>query len=306
MDAIDLAHLKIGLEDKFLDAKNINPNLEATLNGIKEHYDEYSKKCDSISKGLLDEVISSGLSEIHSVSRRIKDANSLLRKVIRKLSKLEELSKSPRSSMVNDLEKYRILNEHNYYKIMTDLIGFRILIRYRQEWSAVDKWIRSKFESNFISNWGNEYDPNPKNNYIVEKPKIYYKYADRDLYEDINKEDFDLCESKEGYNSVHYIINFQGCYVELQVRTILDEAWCECTHDVIYKGNNPSQTLKLLAKSMAEQVKAAEVITQIIYDGMHDLFQKEISTNPSSELDGNIHNRFDSKISKIIEKRLGV
>lgn len=296
--------LTVGIEDEYAKAKELRRNLNDVLEGISKHFNQYKEKCESISKGLLEKIASSGLKECHSISRRIKDADSLLKKVIRKIASTRLLEEGCPSSKKKDIEKYKSLDENNYYKIITDLIGIRILIRYRQEWVFIDEWIRSNFIQNYLTDWEREYDPNPRENYIVEKPKIYYKYADRDLYESIDPEQFDLYESKEGYNSYHYIINYQGCYVELQVRTILDEAWCECTHDIIYKGN-PNKTLKLLAKSMTEQVKAAEVITQIIYESINDVEEKKKATKSDRQLLFEETNRFDEKLNKLIEKRLG-
>lgn len=39
----------------------------------------------------------------------------------------------------------------------------------------------------------------------------------------------------ENYRSVHYIINCQGVYCEVQVRTLSDELWGEIEHDFVYK-----------------------------------------------------------------------
>ncbi|MGF0032219.1 hypothetical protein ACQRBN_04545 [Bariatricus sp. SGI.154] len=42
-------------------------------------------------------------------------------------------------------------------------------------------------------------------------------------------------EPKRNYRSVHYIINCQGVYSEIQVRTLSDELWGEIEHDFVYK-----------------------------------------------------------------------
>lgn len=168
-----------------------------------------------------------------------------------------------------ETEKYRNCDETNYFKIFTDLGGVRILVRYRSEWSKVDSWIRREFKELFVTNWVDDYQPAPMSNFIAEKPKVYYKHSEEDYYGQLDKNKFDLKKSKEEYNSFHYIINYNGVYLELQVRTILDEAWGECTHDILYKGEQPDKELKIMAKCLSEQVKAAETITEIIYEKIH-------------------------------------
>lgn len=311
MDNIEFDKLTIGLEEEFEQAKKVDINLEKNLAEIKKHFGGHSKKCEALSKELLKEVTLGGLKGIHSANRRVKDVNSLLRKIIKKKAELSITPPPNGSTIFNESEKYRNVNGKNYFKVTTDLIGLRILIRYRQEWELIDRWIREKFPENYIKDWETEYEPNPMGSFIAEKPKIYYKYADKDLYENVSREKFDLRESKEGYNSFHYIVNYEGCYVEIQVRTILDEAWCECTHDVIYKGDHPNRALILLAKSMSEQVKAAEVITEIIYEGLHTPSQEDGTIQSSGTIEKNKSNAeqnkiFGSMIDKIIERKLGV
>src|SRR5699024_9747613 len=88
------------------------------------------------------------------------------------------------------------------------------------------------------------------------------------FYEQIGKDIFDFRLSDEGYNSMHYLVNVDGKYIEIQLRTILDEAWGECTHDIVYKGVNNSQLpeLQYLSQCLAQQTIAAETITNLIYE----------------------------------------
>lgn len=302
--------LMIGLEEEYKQARKVDKALKKNLDSISQHFCEYSKKCDALSKELLQDINSGELGGIHSANRRVKNIESILRKIVKKKG---SLPKEPNQAVFNETEKYRGVNSNNYYKIVTDLIGLRILIRYRQEWKAVDKWIRGKFPANYITDWINDYDPNPSRSFIAEKPKIYYKYADKELYEQIDNKSFDLRESKEGYNSIHYIINYQGNYVELQVRTILDEAWSECTHDVVYKGDRKNRLLGLLAKTMSDQIKAAETISGVIYEVINPeqseyIDNEGIDKNDAVDKDDAIDNqtRFASRIDRILEKKLGV
>lgn len=105
--------------------------------------------------------------------------------------------------------------------------------------------------------------------FIAEKPKVYYRNnQDKMFYEQIGRDIFDFRLSDEGYNSMHYLINIDGKYVEIQLRTILDEAWGECTHDIVYKGvsNSLLPELQYLSQCLAQQTMAAETITNLIYE----------------------------------------
>ena len=90
-----------------------------------------------------------------------------------------------------EIEKYRNISEKNYYKIITDIIGIRILIRYRHQWKAVHELIWSKYYDStrpYISDWEGDYVSDPGVKYIVEQPKAYVKQEeDRKNYEDIGK-----------------------------------------------------------------------------------------------------------------------
>ena len=109
---------------------------------IAEHYGEganpYRAGCEETARSLLIRILSDErLKEIHSAKYRVKTAESLIGKCIRKKAELPRL---PGEDW--DVEKYRPLCGDNYYKVITDLVGIRILIRYPQQWRMVHEWIR--------------------------------------------------------------------------------------------------------------------------------------------------------------------
>ena len=256
------------IREQFIQAEIVDSNLWDNLQAIGESYDEYSKNSDAIAQGLLVEILKSDeLKKIHSVRYRIKDKNSLKVKIVKKKSALiNDVSKD------YEVEKYRELNSDNYYKILTDLIGFRILIRYRPQWETVHKWIWSNFyqgDEHYINNHLNDYESHVDKPFIAEKPKVYYRNkTDLSFYEQMGRNFFEFIESDEGYNSIHYIINKDGKYIEIQVRTIFDEAWSECTHDIVYKNKDKSlrRELNSLSKCLSQQTIAAESIVNLLYD----------------------------------------
>lgn len=80
------------------------------------------------------------LKEIHSARYRTKSIESLIIKYIKKKALLPD---KPGNDY--NIEKYRPMNMDNYYKIITDLIGIRILIRYQQQWEVIHNWIWGNF-----------------------------------------------------------------------------------------------------------------------------------------------------------------
>ncbi len=260
------------LTEMFSKAERIDRNLWQTLLKIEGSYQELSKNYDAIAQRFLMEILHDKTikNKIHSARYRIKDYDSLKIKIIKKKACL---SKDVLADYEN--EKYRNLDESNYYKIITDLIGFRIIVRYREQWMDVHKWIFRKFykgDEYFVQNYVNDYQSSVPKPFIAEKPKIYFRNRqEQAFYEQTGRNIYDLIESDEGYNSVHYIVNMDGKYMEIQVRTIFDEAWSECTHDIVYKNKNLrlKYELEYLSKCLAQQTIAAEALVNLMYGKIH-------------------------------------
>lgn len=260
------------LEELYPAAEKIDCNLWEMLQEIGASYKGYSKNYDAIAQSLLIDVLSDKKMKntIHSARYRIKSKESLQSKIVRKKAAL--------SHQVTDdyeREKYRDLNANNYYQIITDLIGFRIIVRYREQWMAVHEWIFDQFykgDEYFIKNCTDDYCSTVAAPFLVERPKIYYRNRqERAFYEQTARDCFELIESDEGYNSIHYIINIDGKYTEIQVRTIFDEAWSECTHDLVYKGKNKQlkNELNYLSRCLAQQTIASEAMVNLMYQKVH-------------------------------------
>lgn len=266
---------KNNLRNDFEKAQKVTSDLWIILSEIKESYEEYSKYLYSNMESLSKELLGvSGVKSVHSIRYRVKDVNSLLVKIVKKLSKLPKIP-----STDYDIEKYRGINKNNYFKLLTDLAGFRILLRYHEQWKDVHEWIKAKYNLGkshpYIKNWIDDYQANAATGtpFIAEKPKIYYRNnTEYYLYWNIGGKEYDYIPSDEGYTSVHYIIWMDGKYVEVQVRTIYDEAWGECTHDVAYKNSNSEmkEELDFLSKTLADQTVAAEKIANLIYAKTHN------------------------------------
>lgn len=303
---------KYCLEQSYARAKELDFDLWNMLQEIRKHYQDYSEYCEAIvQKEVLEILKDSETKGIHSVRFRIKKIDSLLAKIVKKKA---FLSKEVQDDY--NIEKYRDLDAKNYFKIITDINGIRILIRYREQWSQVHNWIWARYyrgDEWYLHNFVTDYKFNEAKPFIAEKPKIYYRNEhDKIFYEQIGRDIFDFVLSNEGYNSIHYLINVDGKYIEIQLRTILDEAWGECTHDIVYKGANDLQMpeLQYLSQCLAQQTIAAESITNLIYEKVNKngmIFggvkksskQKEsLEVHPSKSIGNKVHKRI-----KLLEER---
>lgn len=297
------------LVDKYELALKKDSSIERQLLKIKENYmsnraSSYSKKCESTAQQLLMVILTADeLKDIHSARYRIKTLDSL---VIKYIKKKAALPKEP--GMEYSIEKYRPMNKDNYYKIITDLIGIRILIRYQQQWRKVHDWICNNFsnlEKPYITNWLDDYPAGCTEDFIVEKPKLYLR--DKNELPLYQKEDEDLFEvhvSDEGYSSLHYLLWYDGKYVEVQVRTIYDEAWGECTHDLVYKCKikNRRAELERLSRCLAIQTQAAGMIADFMYEKSQGSVQREMEKPLETQISVDFHSKTYENLERRIRK----
>lgn len=159
---------------------------------------------------------------IHSCRTRIKDAEHLIVKIIRKRQE--------------NYKKYRTLNKENYEKFLTDLIGIRCFILFKADWKKFHEYIEDEIEDNreqYVSDCIRDFDDNESHTYMAELPKVHIREGDsREYYEKILPDD--AIKSKKIYRSVHYIIKYHGVYLEIQVRTLFEEGWGEIDHYMVY------------------------------------------------------------------------
>ncbi|MCT4620950.1 MAG: GTP pyrophosphokinase [Marinisporobacter sp.] len=170
---------------------------------IEEIYEDYVGKIKDL------EVIATNITnllmevdKVHSIRKRVKDPEHLIEKIIRKSIKKPKLK----------------INVNNYSKIITDLIGIRILHLFKEDWVPIHKKIMKTWNLN-------------------EKPQANIRKGDREI---VFKENHcEIKEHKYGYRSVHYLIKHpftkdEEKIVEIQVRTLFEEAWSEIDHQIRY------------------------------------------------------------------------
>ena len=267
------------------------PNISKDFQMIKNKYESprgYKNKCLSTGKEFLDLIFSEErLKEIHSARYRVKTTESLLVKYAKKVEMLPQIPGNE-----PEIEKYRFMNPTNYQRVITDLIGVRILIRYPQQWKIVHDWLWESYHSEtngYISHWIEDYPSGCDEDYIVERPKLYLRNPNEEaFYQKPGDDTFEVRASDEGYTSIHYVLWFDKKYIEVQVRTIYDEAWSECIHNVVYKCKKPERRrlLEELSMCLATQTQSASQLASVIYSNYYDadgmvVVPKENSPKPS-------------------------
>ena len=259
---------KYGVTVKFKELEKRNPDLWNELCKIAQNYNEQKAYLEGTMQSFIKDI---GYSkQIHSIRYRIKETDSLIVKIIEK--KFEN---------TNPQSKYNHITVDNYYQIITDLIGVRIIIRYRYEWQEIHKLIWKKFHKEnkeYVTDYEKDYFGG-KGIFIAEKPIVYYRNGEnKKNYEVFGRDIFSIKLSDIGYSSIHYIVNVNGTYIELQVRTIYDEAWSECDHDFVYKLNASSKKLVLqrCSRMLSDITGVADTLSIFIRDYYCDQIDKEI------------------------------
>lgn len=141
---------------------------------------------------------------VHSLGYRVKDDTHLIEKIIRKNPKYLKQGKA-------------ILLE-NYAECITDLMGIRILLLFKEDWLGIHDYLMENYAGD-----------------LAEEPFAYIRKGDnRNLYEGKVR----IVEEKP-YRSVHYLIkdSKSGLCIEVQVRTLFEEAWSEIDHRLRYPYN---------------------------------------------------------------------
>lgn len=196
-------------QDSFLKKYNISKenfkNTELDWNVLKEIFIDFNQNkhiYEPAAKDIVERLIT--LKTVHSVKYRIKDAEHLIEKIIRK--KLED----PERDYTPD----------NYSEKIDDIIGVRALHLYKSGWEEIGDFISETWS-------------------LKGNPTANIRKGDSDEIQDIfSAKGYDIKEHKFGYRSIHYIIETSPTKnkftSELQVRTIFEEAWSEIDHDIRY------------------------------------------------------------------------
>lgn len=184
-------------------------NIEDLRAVLEDHLDRRAI-LESAGRSVVDLIRS--IDEVHSVRFRVKNAYHLCEKIVRKAN------------------AGRVLTLENYRTEISDLVGIRALHLLKEEWRAIHDFV--------TTTWA------------VEKPTAFIRDGDSDDWRAILEEaGCNVEEHPRQYRSVHYDLRVVPTKdvvpVELQVRTIFEEAWAEIDHRINYPILTPSQPVSV-------------------------------------------------------------
>jgi GTP pyrophosphokinase len=261
-------------------------DIETICHGIYDDYGNYRYKLEEVRNALIMKM--ENLPDVNLYKSRIKELDSLLCKVIEKRY----------AHMMDENNLYAGISGDNYKDILTDLIGIRLIISYRGKWRRLHDAIIKEFPyANDMRLYENSmFIPHPSDgsNCLAEIPKAYHAYGDDLSVYDGLKIDTKLKEN--GYRSVHYIVSFMGVYIEIQTRTIYDEAWNDCDHNYVYK-----KETHVSHSALSELSSALSMLTNASNDlgeKMQYIYEKEVIREKegkyvSQDADLNFNDIFD-------------
>jgi ppGpp synthetase/RelA/SpoT-type nucleotidyltranferase len=245
-------------------ANGSTTNIEQICHQIYDEYDSWRAVYEKVQEDLW--KIIDTFEGVHLHTSRIKSLESLIVKVITKR----------REYLMDVKNKYSYINGDNYYDILTDLIGLRLIINYRGNWKKIHEEILRVFPYNSQMQYEEDklLPHSPEKNYLAELPVVYYAQGD-----DIREyAEYPLIPKlhKMNYRGIHYIISFNQTYIELQVRTIYDEAWSDCDHNYVYKKADNKSHIAL--RQMSDVLSKLTNLCNDIGELMKDIYDEELIT----------------------------
>ena len=183
---------------------------------------------------------------IHSTKTRLKSLDGLRSKILRKA------------------EKDIAISKENLFAEITDLIGFRVLHLYQDQFPRIHAQILNHINE---GDWK-----------LVENPKSYtWDPESKSMYDNLQI----ASEIRETfYTSVHYVVapnnsnpNLVCC--EIQVRTLFEEVWGEIDHAVNYPVPTEvlacKEQLRVLSKLVSTGTRLADSIFRTLHDHDHKI-----------------------------------
>ncbi len=140
----------------------------------------------------------------------------------------------------NKSSEYQNINFDNYHMYFDDLLGFRLIMLYTEDWYGIHNAIINQFpcdETRFLGK-SDRSESDISQPFVIAKPEINIRNGDIESiyssrFSDPLTNHFVLKKGRY-YRSIHYSV-YSGHYCfEIQVRSVYDEAWSEVDHDVLY------------------------------------------------------------------------
>ncbi|MHC4352824.1 MAG: RelA/SpoT domain-containing protein [Planctomycetota bacterium] len=172
------------------------------LKKIFYHHHSRVDTLESAAVGVM--TMAKAFRDTHAIKWRVKNPEHLVEKIIRKCA----------------AERKPFISIDNYREKITDLVGVRIIHLFEDQWLNIHNEIEK--------NWDVEGSP-------VAYNRVGDSAESKKLYEENG---CDTKVHKYGYRSVHYLVGSspgkEKILVEIQVRTIYEEAWAETDHVIRY------------------------------------------------------------------------
>lgn len=228
---VNILKEKMNLSDEVIKASRFSVGDLQTI--YKDYVDNRLDELEELKNGFVSQYIVPAKDlPLHSYNGRVKNPYHLIEKIIRKRS-------------TNDA-KYSDMLVSDYYKYITDLIGCRILLVYKRDWESVHDYLTGLFpndtsryidSNHFVSSY-DAVDVSVSQPYMAEPPVAHIRLGDPEIYQNKLK-----VLNNHYYRSLHYVLRYGAYYIEIQVRTLFDEAWGEVDHDVLYPYHKSDKVL---------------------------------------------------------------
>jgi len=210
--------------------------------------------------------------KVHSVRFRVKDPEHLVEKIIRK--RIENPD--------------RIITQSNYTEELKDIVGVRVIHLFKEDFLEIYDYVKDTYE-------------------MIETPKGYYRKGDSEEFvESLKSLGLEALEHNNGYRSIHYVTKIEinkrlKSFVEIQVRTIFEEAWSEIDHTVNYPKSDVSiiliNFLQVLNRLSGSADEMGTVIKQLSINSANE---KKIKEKLERERD-EAYDSLDKKIEELVE-----
>ena len=270
-----LSNEQINAKIKRLDALDLKFGFgeQHTYNLCKEIYSDYSLLIKD-EKNLLTELknelndLFNDFSYVYSVTARVKEINSLIQKIILRRDKYYA------NTVIG--EKYRNLSKDTYRLVITDLLGVRVTVRNTEEFRIFDNYLKQIFPLRATEYEYGKIYPHEEKPIIAEYPVFKHPKYESDKVEDL-KDIFYLEPQKSGYRSVHYTLSKNEVYIELQLRTIIDDGYSEINHEFVYKNENHPyyKVLNRLSDVLRMLSSASNDLSSLISKIHHDYLNEK-------------------------------
>jgi len=274
------------ISEQFLNENNIEWDILVEIyNDFRKYRKSYETQADLIANILR------GHKKVHSVKTRVKEAEHLIEKVIRKTE--------DRKRKYGKDFKFTI---DNYKDEITDLLGIRVIHIFKEDWEEIHDFISIMWNVN----------------------EIVANIREGDKTKTFEELDIEVCSRLSGYRSVHYLVESypttKKVISEIQVRTIFEEGYGEIDHQLRYSLNKIpevlEQNLMLLNRIAGSSDEMASLINMLSksFDEIESNHNDTINTKDekiislkqkienSKTIDKKERKELISEINKILQK----